>query len=225
MKSVVELVNVTYKIQDGNKERPILDNVTHSFPLGSLSVISGPSGSGKTTLLYAISGLLPHLDDGSISVNDTNIYTLRENQKDTFRLNNISIIFQSLNLFPFINVEENIYVPLYAKNKNVTPKNKNKVAYYLDKMGLGQIQKKTLGVLSGGEQQRIAIIRAIIDEPTLILCDEPTACLDRENSIIFLDNIKTLISETKLTAIIVSHDDTVEHYADHLVKLFDGKII
>jgi putative ABC transport system ATP-binding protein len=225
MKAVVKLLNVTYKIQDGNEMKPILNNVSHLFPAENLSVISGPSGSGKTTLLYAISGLLDHLDNGSISVNDTNIYSLKEHQKDTFRLNNISMIFQSLNLFPFLNVQENICVPVYAKNKNVTAETKKKISYYLDKMGLGQIQKKALGVLSGGEQQRVAIIRAIIDEPALILCDEPTACLDRENSVIFLENIKTLITDTKLTAIIVSHDATVEQYADHLVELSDGKIL
>ncbi|MDR2044787.1 MAG: ATP-binding cassette domain-containing protein [Clostridium sp.] len=222
MSVAVALNKVLYSVKDGCNKRNLLNEISCSFEENKITAISGSSGSGKTTLLYAIAGLLSRIDSGEVSVFGTSVYQLSSKEKDAFRLHHISMIFQGLNLFSFMNVKQNICVPLYAKNKKVTKETDERISYYLEVMGLGQIQERELKSLSGGEQQRIAIIRAIIDKPKIVLCDEPTASLDQENSVLFLEQLRKLILENHMTAILVSHDDIVKSYADASMRMADG---
>lgn len=221
----VQVDDLCYEIVDGMKKRSLLDHVSYIFEKGKIAVIKGPSGAGKSTFLYAIAGLLPQIGAGNVRILNTDIYALSEKKRDSFRLNHISIIFQGLNLFPFMNVKQNICVPLYAKDKKVTAEIEERISYYLDLLELGQIQKKDLNSLSGGEQQRVAIIRSVIDCPEVILCDEPTASLDNTNSVLFLEQLRKIVDEIGITSIMVSHDEIVTDYSDISLKMVDGKLV
>lgn len=225
MIKAVELNDLCYAVKDGGKDRKLINHISYSFEKNKITVISGASGAGKSTLLHAAAGLLPRVDAGDVRVLGTSVYTLSEKERDLFRLTHVSMIFQELNLFSFMNVKQNICVPLYAKKRKVTADVEERISYYLDLLNLGQIQGKDLCNLSGGERQRIAIVRAVIDCPEIILCDEPTANLDNENSILFLRHLRTIVDQTGITAIIVSHDMTTAQFADVQLNMADGKLV
>lgn len=215
--------NVSYSITEGGRKRKLLNDVNVEFDGEKITVISGPSGSGKTTLLYAMAGLLDKVD-GSIYVGGKDINKIGVKEKAELRLNNISIIFQNLNLFSFMNVEDNIMVPLYLKNRKITEEIRSKISHYLDVMCLGQIQKKSISNLSGGEQQRVAIIRALIDDPEVVLCDGPTASLDSENTRQFMETLVKISKESGAAIVIVTHDARVFAYGDVKVTMIDGEL-
>ena len=213
--------NLTYTVQEAGKDRMILNHINCSFEKGKIYTISGPSGSGKTTLLYAMAGLLDHVQ-GEVRIGDTELLTERRRTRDRIRLEKIGIVFQNLNLFDFMNVEDNILVPYYLRKQKISMKVRRQIAEYLDFLNLGQIQKKQISSLSGGEQQRVAIIRAITSAPQMILCDEPTASLDSENVYIFMEALLKLQRESKSTIIIVTHDQRVYDYGDEKIQIVDG---
>lgn len=213
--------NLTYTVQEAGRDRRILNHINCSFEKGKIYTISGPSGSGKTTLLYAMAGLLDHVQ-GEVRIGDTEILTERRRTRDRIRLEKIGIVFQNLNLFDFMNVEDNILVPYYLRKQKISMKVRRQIAEYLDLLNLGQIQKKQISSLSGGEQQRVAIIRAITSAPQMILCDEPTASLDSENVYIFMEALLKLQRESKSTIIIVTHDQRVYDYGDEKIQIVDG---
>ena len=219
----ITMKNVSYSITEGGRKRKLLNNVNAEFNGEKITVISGPSGSGKTTLLYAMAGLLDNVD-GSIYLGEKEINKVGVKEKAALRLNNISIIFQNLNLFSFMNVEDNIMVPLYLKNKKITEEIRSKISHFLDVMCLGQIQKKSISNLSGGEQQRVAIIRALIDDPEVVLCDEPTASLDSENTRQFMETLVKISKDSGAAIVIVTHDARVFAYGDVKVTMVDGKL-
>lgn len=221
---LIELLNVSYIVTDANKKRELLKKINYSFEKGVISIISGPSGSGKSTLLYAIAGLLNGVS-GDIIIEGDNIISMTEEERNAYRLNNISMVFQNLNLFSFMNVEDNILVPIRLKNKKVTPETQQRVLKYLELMKLGDVRKKNIQSLSGGEQQRVAIIRALIDAPKVVLCDEPTASLDEENVKIFMDTLVEIKNTTNATFIIVTHDARVLQYAEQKIKIVDGHLV
>ena len=223
-KNTVSLKNLVYSIKEGGTERKILNDISYDFIPSCISVISGPSGSGKTTLLHSMAGLLNNVT-GKIIINGIDYNEMKtQREKDIFRLNNISVIFQNLNLFSFMNVEENILMPLYVQKKVINKLIHEKVMYYLDIMNLGQIGKKSIKMLSGGEQQRIAIIRALISEPKVILCDEPTASLDRKNVDIFMSTLDKVKEESKAVIVVVTHDQRVQAYCEKKIYMDDGKL-
>lgn len=213
--------NLTYTVQEAGRDRMILNHINCSFEKGKIYTISGPSGSGKTTLLYAMAGLLDHVQ-GEVHIGDTELLTERRRTRDRIRLEKIGIVFQNLNLFDFMNVEDNILVPYYLRKQKISMKVRRQIAEYLDLLNLGQIQKKQISSLSGGEQQRVAIIRAITSAPQMILCDEPTASLDSENVYIFMEALLKLQRESKSTIIIVTHDQRVYDYGDEKIQIVDG---
>ena len=213
--------NLTYTVQEAGKDRMILKHVSCSFEKGKIYTISGPSGSGKTTLLYAMAGLLDHVQ-GEVRIGDTELLKERRRTRDRIRLEKIGIVFQNLNLFDFMNVEDNILVPYYLRKQKISMKVRRQIAEYLDLLNLGQIQKKQISSLSGGEQQRVAIIRAITSAPQMILCDEPTARLDSENVYIFMEALLKLQRESRSTIIIVTHDQRVYDYGDEKIQIVDG---
>jgi putative ABC transport system ATP-binding protein len=223
MQEIMRIEHLNYKIPEGEGMRSILSDVSCVLEDETIYTISGPSGSGKTTLLYAMAGLLDDIT-GVIQVDDVNLAALKRSGKDRYRKQKVGMIFQNLNLFSFLNVEDNILIPLYVKKMPVDKEVKKQISRYLDLLHLGQIQKKSVASLSGGEQQRVAIIRTIIANPRLILCDEPTASLDSENVIAFMDALQMIQREQKSTIVIVTHDQRVFEYGDRKLYMTDGKL-
>lgn len=221
---MIAISNLNYEITEGDRKRKIIDIQAYSFKDSIINVVSGPSGSGKTTLLYALGGIL-NITSGRVEINGTSLYDLDRVRRDHFRMDNISMVYQNYNLFSFMTVEENILVPYFIKGIKVDSQVKKNVSEYLNIMNLGKIHNKSINALSGGEQQRVAIIRAIIRKPSVILCDEPTASLDSENTIIFMENLNTLNKINRTTVIIATHDEKVMKYAENRVNMIDGKIM
>ncbi|MBE6009744.1 MAG: ABC transporter ATP-binding protein [Lachnospiraceae bacterium] len=223
MATAMEIQHLTYNIQEGAHIRHVLNDISYCFEEGVMYTISGPSGSGKTTLLYAMAGLLDDIT-GSIYINGADIAALKRRYKDLYRRDNIGMIFQNLNLFPFMSVEENILVPFYIRKMAVTKEIKSQIKSWLELLNLGSMQNKNLSALSGGEQQRVAIIRAMVMNPRLILCDEPTASLDSDNVIAFMEAMKEVHRRQNSTIVMVTHDPRVVSYGDVKLQMVDGRI-
>lgn len=166
--------------------------------------VSGESGSGKSTFLNLISGIL-RPDEGEILIGDTDITKLSESRRDLFRSRNTGYIFQTFNLLQAFTALENVMLGMMFTGKTV----KSTAAAALDKVGLSDRMNSRPAELSVGEQQRVAIARAIVNSPRLLLADEPTANLDKKNSVIVIDLIKALCRENKILLLLVSHEKEV----------------
>lgn len=215
---MIKITNVN-KSYDG---RPVLKNINHTFPEKGLVVIYGPSGSGKTTLLNCIAGLIKF--DGSIQVNKQNIELLTDEDLSRLRLSNYGFIFQDFKLFETETVLANLLFPLETLYQLSKGMKMRKCQDLLSLVGLHSKEKQIVNKLSGGEKQRVAIARALINDPTLLLADEPTGALDEQNGIEIMNIIKKI--SKKSLVIIVSHDQSLtKQYADQIIEMRDGEII
>ena len=188
---------------------------------GKKVLFLGESGSGKTTLLSLICGFLEPLS-GSISINDKIISDLTSTNKDAYRSDNIGIIFQQFNLLPYANVIDNIILPLYfSKQRSKKVENKINAAMNLcDQLRLPEsILNQKASNLSVGQQQRVAVARALIGSPSIIVADEPTSSLDTEAQELFLDLMFDQISKNSSTLLMVSHDKSLKNYFDQVIDI------
>ena len=188
---------------------------------GKKVLFLGESGSGKTTLLSLICGFLEPLS-GSISINDKIISDLTSTNKDKYRSDNIGIIFQQFNLLPYANVIDNIILPLYfSKQRSKKVENKINAAMNLcDQLRLPEsILNQKASNLSVGQQQRVAVARALIGSPSIIVADEPTSSLDTEAQELFLDLMFDQISKNSSTLLMVSHDKSLTNYFDQVIDI------
>jgi len=188
---------------------------------GKKVLFLGESGSGKTTLLSLICGFLEPLS-GSISINDKIISDLTSTNKDAYRSDNIGIIFQQFNLLPYANVIDNIILPLYfSKQRSKKVENKINAAMSLcDQLRLPEsILNQKASNLSEGQQQRVAVARALIGSPSIIVADEPTSSLDSEAQKLFLDLMFDQISKNSSTLLMVSHDKSLTNYFDQVIDI------
>ena len=188
---------------------------------GKKVLFLGESGSGKTTLLSLICGFLEPLS-GSILINDKIISDLTSTNKDAYRSDNIGIIFQQFNLLPYANVIDNIILPLYfSKQRSKKVENKINAAMNLcDQLRLPEsILKQKASNLSVGQQQRVAVARALIGSPSIIVADEPTSSLDTEAQELFLDLMFDQISKNSSTLLMVSHDKSLTNYFDQVIDI------
>lgn len=188
---------------------------------GKKVLFLGESGSGKTTLLSLICGFLEPLS-GSISINDKIISDLTSTNKDAYRSDNIGIIFQQFNLLPYANVIDNIILPLYfSKQRSKKVENKINAAMNLcDQLRLPEsILNQKASNLSVGQQQRVAVARALIGSPSIIVADEPTSSLDTEAQELFLDLMFDQISKNSSTLLMVSHDKSLTNYFDRVIDI------
>ena len=188
---------------------------------GKKVLFLGESGSGKTTLLSLICGFLEPFS-GSISINDKIISNLTSINKDTYRSDNIGIIFQQFNLLPYANVVDNIILPLYfSKQRSKKVENKINAAMNLcDQLRLPEsILNQKASNLSVGQQQRVAVARALIGSPSIIVADEPTSSLDTESQELFLDLMFDQISKNSSTLLMVSHDKSLTNYFDQVIDI------
>lgn len=190
---------------------------------GEKVLLLGESGSGKTTLLSLICGFLSPVS-GDIHINQKQISSLAAGKRDQYRSDNIGIIFQQFNLLPYANVIDNILLPLYfSKKRAANVSNQRKIAINLcNNLRLPQnIEKMKASDLSVGQQQRVAVARALIGNPPLIIADEPTSSLDSDVQNIFLDLMFSQIEENNSTLLMVSHDKSLSTYFDRVIDIKD----
>ena len=203
-------------------ETTALNKINLDVKEGEYVAVMGPSGCGKSTLLNIL-GLLDNPSSGSYLFNGTEVANLKERDRTVFRKGNIGFVFQSFNLIDELNVFENVELPLiYLKMK--TSERKKKVEDALDRMKITHRAKHFPQQLSGGQQQRVAIARAVVENPRLILADEPTGNLDSKNGIEVI-NLLCELNKEGTTIIMVTHNERDASYAHRIVNLFDGQIV
>lgn len=200
-----------------------LNGINLDIREGEFVSIIGPSGSGKSTLLNMI-GALDSPDSGSIIVDGMDLNNTRENLSK-FRSEKIGFIFQLHNLIPNLSVLENVQIPLIGKHLRINKQNERKAVELLKNVGLEDKIHQNPTKMSGGQRQRVAIARALVNEPSIIIADEPTGALDTKTGQIIMDLLKNLHKEHNVTLIVVTHDPTVAGQADRIITVRDGQII
>lgn len=219
--SIIRVENVSKTYQNGEVSNQVLDHISFTIQEGELVAVVGDSGSGKTTLMNLL-GALDTPDSGKIIIRNQEISRMNQAQRTLYRRNNIGFIFQDYNLIQVLNVYENIMLPLQLSRKKV---DEEKIDFLLDKLLLSDKKYAQPSQLSGGEQQRVAIIRALIHDPELILADEPTGNLDSKNTIQVIKLIQILCKKMKRTTIMVTHNMQIAKLCDRIIRIKDGSII
>jgi putative ABC transport system ATP-binding protein len=186
---------------------------------GEFVAITGPSGCGKSTLLHLLAGLDPPTT-GTLLVNGTDLGRMNEDERTAFRGRHIGVVFQAFNLLDILTAEENVALPLTLAGVASTTANR-KACEALDRVGLGTRARHRPAELSGGEQQRVAVARAIVADPPLILADEPTGNLDTANGLAVFHLLRELVGGRR-TVVMVTHDPILANRADRIVRLVDG---
>lgn len=210
--------NVSKVYETGAKKTHALRDVSFEIQKGEFVVILGQSGAGKSTLLNILGGI-DSLSTGEIIVNDIPLSAAKENDLARYRANEIGFIFQFYNLIPTLTVFENVALMKDIKDDILDPN------LILEKVGLKNHVKKFPGQLSGGEQQRVSIARAITKNPEILLCDEPTGALDSETGCMILQLIQDICKEYQKTAVIVTHNANIAKSADRVIRLRNGQIV
>lgn len=201
----------------GDNRVEALKGIEFSVKKGDIAVLLGPSGCGKSTLLNIIGGI-DSADEGTITINGSSIGKLKDKQLTQYRRNHLGYIFQQYNLIPNLTVRENIEVGAYLSKK---PLDTDEL---LEVLGLTSHQDKLPNQLSGGQQQRTAIGRAIIKNPDILLCDEPTGALDYATSKEILKLIESVNEKYGNTVLMVTHNDAIQHMANQVIRLKDGQV-
>ncbi|MBU8787783.1 MULTISPECIES: ABC transporter ATP-binding protein [Bacillus] len=218
----LQLKGVRKTFRDGDKEIEILHSLSFQAKKGELVAVLGPSGSGKSTFL-SIAGALLSPDEGELMVNGKNIALFKDKQKADIRLHSIGYIFQSSNLIPYVNVKDQL--KLVADLTGTWNKESKKRAYDLiHAVGLENREGHYPHQLSGGEKQRVAIARAFMNQPEIILADEPTASLDSKRSKEIVELIAREVKEKNKAAIMVTHDESILSFCDQIYYMKDGNL-
>jgi putative ABC transport system ATP-binding protein len=206
----------------GEVEIKVLKDINLEVPKGEFVSIMGPSGSGKSTLLYLLGGL-DKPTKGTVLINGKELSVMKDKESSIMRRREIGFVFQFYNLIPNLNVEENIMLPVLLDNKNIKKYRKN-IDEILEIVGLSQRSRHTPRELSGGEQQRVAIARALINEPEIILADEPTGNLDSKTGKEIMKLLQEVNRIKKKTVVMVTHSREAALYGDRIVHVKDGYI-
>lgn len=218
----VRVKNLSKSYQNGNTSIQPLSNISLEIPSESFSAIIGQSGSGKSTLLNIMAGL-DRPDCGAVEIGNQNIFDLDLDQLASKRLNDIGIVFQFFNLLPTLTIEDNVAVPCFLKS---LPRKliKQKVAEALEQVNISDLAKKYPHQISGGEIQRAAIARAIINRPSCVFADEPTGNLDPDTAYKVTELFRQIVAINNICLVVVTHDQIVSSQADNVFTLKDGKI-
>ena len=194
--------------------------MSFSVKKGEFVAIIGPSGSGKSTLLHILGGV-DRPSGGKVYVENTDIYQLNESKLAVFRRRQIGLIYQFYNLIPVLNVEENLTLPLLLDGHKVDEK---RLSELVQSLGLQNRLRHLPNQLSGGQQQRVSIGRALINNPAIVLADEPTGNLDSKNSAEIIGLLKMFHKEYQQTLIVITHDERIALQADRIISIEDGRI-
>lgn len=216
-KQFLEIVDLRKGFGSGETRQEVLNGLSFSVAKGEFCVLLGPSGSGKSTLLNIIGGI-DQADAGYISIRGDKLEELSEKNLTLYRRKHLGYVFQMYNLIGNLNVKENIEVGAYLSEHHLD------VDELLHTLGLYEHRYKLPNQLSGGQQQRVSIGRAIVKNPDILLCDEPTGALDYETSKEILTLIEELNAKYHNTVIMVTHNEAIKDMADHVIKLRDGRV-
>ena len=218
---IVKINNLTKTYGKGRALVKALNEVSFKIKKGEFIAIVGPSGSGKSTLLHILGGV-DKPTSGEVIINNTNIYKLNNQDLTIFRRREIGLIYQFYNLIPILNVEENITLPILLDKKKVP---RDTVMEIMETLKLKNRIKHLPNQLSGGEQQRVSIGRALISKPSIILADEPTGNLDSKTSSEIMSLLKMANEKYQQTIILVTHNLDLVKEVDRVISIADGKII
>lgn len=215
--------NLSKLYVEAGRKIKIIENISAQFNRGEVVALIGKSGCGKTTLLNLISGI-DRPDGGEIAIGNTLLNDLSDEELTLMRRNSVGLIFQFFNLIPTLSVIENVSLPseLNGSNDNQV---KSRAKELLERVGLGDRLNSYPDVLSGGEQQRVAIARALINDPELILADEPTGNLDDDTAKEILELLLTIARDTEKTMIMATHSSDVIKYADKVYSIHNGSLV
>lgn len=217
---ILEVTNLCKTYGKGDTMVKALDNVSFSVEKGEFVAIIGPSGSGKSTLLQILGGVdVP--TKGSVVINQTDISNLDETALAIFRRRQIGLIYQFYNLIPILTVQENLTLPLLLDGRKPDEK---QISTLVKRLGLEHRLDHLPNQLSGGQQQRVSIGRALVNNPALMLADEPTGNLDSENSKEIISLLRQFNKDFNQTVIIITHDEKIANSADRVITIEDGKI-
>ena len=217
---ILEVTNLCKTYGKGDTMVKALDNVSFSVEKGEFVAIIGPSGSGKSTLLPILGGVdVP--TKGSVVINQTDISNLDETALAIFRRRQIGLIYQFYNLIPILTVQENLTLPLLLDGRKPDEK---QISTLVKRLGLENRLDHLPNQLSGGQQQRVSIGRALVNNPALMLADEPTGNLDSENSKEIISLLRQFNKDFNQTVIIITHDEKIANSADRVITIEDGKI-
>ncbi|SHK16590.1 putative ABC transport system ATP-binding protein [Pseudonocardia thermophila] len=200
-----------------------LRGVDLDLPAGRFTAIMGPSGSGKSTLVHCLAGL-EQAGGGTVTVAGTELSTLDDDALTAFRREHIGFVFQAFNLLPMLTAEQNVALPLELGGRRLDAAARERIRDLAEVLGVADRLGHRPAELSGGEQQRIAIARALVTEPDLLIADEPTGNLDSVTSAEVLDHLRRTTDELDRTVVMVTHDPEAARYADRVVILEDGRI-
>ena len=218
---ILKVENLTKTYGKGDNQVRAVDNISFSIEKGEFVAIVGSSGSGKSTLLHLIGGV-DRPTSGKVYIEGKDIYSLNDDALAIFRRRQVGIIYQFYNLIPILNVEENITLPCELDGKKT---DKKQLSELLTTLGLTQRRTHLPNELSGGQQQRVSIGRSLINNPSIVLADEPTGNLDSKASEEIVELLRLSNKKYNQTIVIITHDLEIAKLADRVIKIEDGKIV
>jgi putative ABC transport system ATP-binding protein len=222
MNVAIEASKLCKSFNLGNNEVEVLKDIDLQINKGEFVSIMGPSGSGKSTLLYLIGGL-DKPTSGSIRINSKELSKMKDKEQSIMRRRDIGFVFQFYNLVPNLNIEENVMLPILLDGKKVKDY-KERLDEMLELVGLADRRKHTPRELSGGQQQRVAIARALINEPEILLADEPIGNLDSKTGMEVMALLQNINKQKAKTIIQVTHSKEAAEYGNRIINVMDGRV-
>ena len=222
MTNLIEVKGVNKTYQRGGETLVVLDDLNLGVPEGDFLALMGPSGSGKSTLLNLIGGL-DTPTDGEVVIKGQHLENLKASSLSSWRANNVGFIFQFYNLLPVLTANKNVEIPLLLTNLSAS-KRKEHVSTALNVVGLSDRGGHKPNELSGGQQQRVGIARALVSDPDILVCDEPTGDLDRDTATEILDLLQILNRDHGKTILMVTHDPVAANFAKRTLHLDKGRL-
>ncbi len=219
---IIEAKNLNKTFKMGELDIEVLKDINLSIESGEFISIMGPSGSGKSTLLYLIGGL-DKPTSGSVKIKGNELSEMKDKEQSIMRRRDIGFVFQFYNLIPNLSVEENVILPVLLDGKKLKDY-KNKLDDILEVVGLADRRAHTPRELSGGQQQRVAIARALVNEPDIILADEPIGNLDTKTGTEVMQLLQRINREKKKTIVQVTHSKEAADYGNRIINVRDGKV-
>ncbi|MFO8069966.1 MAG: ABC transporter ATP-binding protein [Alkalibacterium sp.] len=223
MKKIIMAENLVKSFGVGSEKTTVLDEVSVEINEGEFVAVMGPSGSGKTTLIFALSGM-DNFESGKVTFEDQNISTLSEKEMADLRRNRMGFVFQQPTMLKNLNILDNIVLPSMRDNRKKASKVSDKAKTLMEKVGIGELDKRDITQVSGGQLQRAGICRALINSPSIVFGDEPTGALNSKTSQEIMEIFSELNREG-ITIMFVTHDAMVAAQSERVLFMIDGKLV